>query len=164
MKILFFLLFSLSFTSVFAVGETSPELGSYEGYKENVKIFCKPTDSNLWVDRKDDNLIKIEEVPYSDISKREAGDAKYTAYLTSIKADSSKINFLSLGIGPQFLNKASFVYKETMSSIYSCAVMNAKVRIINNLLSNKKLQSTQSNMSTKLKGQLTRMRMDMSKK
>ena len=51
-----------------------------------------------------------------------------------------------------------------MSAIYACAVMNAKIRIIGNLLSNTKLQTGQSNFINGLKNQLTRTRKDIDKR
>lgn len=55
-------------------------------------------------------------------------------------------------MGPVFLEKASYVYKETMGTIYACAVMNAKIRIIDTLIT--KIPTSQSNIKEKLRNQL----------
>ena len=65
-------------------------------------------------------------------------------------------------MGPSFLEKASYVYKETMGAVYACAVMNAKVRIIDNLIT--KIPMTQSNIKQKLKNQVSSVRKTMDAK
>ncbi|MDD5377023.1 MAG: hypothetical protein PHH16_02790 [Candidatus Gracilibacteria bacterium] len=157
MKILSLILIFLSFGSVFAADGTVPEPMSYEGYQSNVDLFCKlegnvPNKGELWIDWQKESLIKREQVPYADITKN-IGDGNYKGYLKDIESDPSRIDALSLGTGPTFLEKASYVYKETMGTIYACAVMNAKIRIINDLVT--KIPSTQSNMKQKLKNQLS---------
>ncbi len=153
------LLATLSFEGVFAEDTIDlPDLMSYERYQQNVEAYCKPTQSNLWVDWEKDSLIKIEQVKYADISKS-TGDESYKNYLKTIKADSSFIDATALTNGPTFLEKASYVYRETMGAVYACAVMNAKVRIIDNLL--KKIPTTQSNIKQKLTNQLTYTRKSM---
>lgn len=145
------LLLILSCGSVFAASEP----GTYAFYQDSVDNFCKPSDSTLWKDWKQDNLITIDQVRYADITSKNSNDY-YKNYLVSIKQDPSGIDLAGLGIGPKFLEKASYVYKATMGSIYACAVMNAKVRITDNLLTN--IPTTQSNLKQKLKTQLSNLR------
>lgn len=149
--LLFIVIFSLSSASVFADAEP----GTYEFYTQSVDTFCKPASSDLWSKWKEESLIKNEQVKYADITKIEDGDREYKRYLAQIKTDPSKIDLIGLSLGPTFLEKASYVYKETMGRIYACAVMNAKVRIIGNML---KIPKTQSNITTKLTKQLALMR------
>ncbi|EKD29592.1 MAG: hypothetical protein ACD_78C00346G0005 [uncultured bacterium (gcode 4)] len=158
--ILSLLLFFLSFGSVFAADETAPvaDLMSYEGYKNNVEKYCKldktvPNRNQLWVDWEKESLIKKEQVIYADITKKEEGDREYKRHLGDIKADPSKIDTIEkFSLGPAFLEKASYTYKETMGAIYACAVMNAKVRIIGTLMT--KIPMTQSNTKERYQKQL----------
>ncbi|MDD2916387.1 MAG: hypothetical protein PHH70_00925 [Candidatus Gracilibacteria bacterium] len=152
MKILLSLmLFFLSIGSVFAASEP----GTYAFYLDSVDNFCKPTDSTLWADWKTNSLIKIEQVKYANITNKNS-DQDYKNYLKSLRKDESQVDLLGIGIGPKFLEKASYVYKETMGSVYACAVMNAKIRITDNLISN--IPTTQSNLKNKLQNQLSNLR------
>lgn len=155
MKILFILLcLILSLGRVFAEN-ANPAIGSYEFYTKSVEGFCKPTTPDLWSGWKENSLITIEQVKYADITKKEDGDKAYKDYLSKIKADPSKIWLLWLKPGPAFVEKASYVYKETMSRIYACAVLNAKIRITDTLLT---MPATQSNLKSSLQKQLSYMR------
>ncbi|MDP2103758.1 MAG: hypothetical protein Q8K26_02455, partial [Candidatus Gracilibacteria bacterium] len=117
--------------------EDMAPLGTYEFYKQSVENFCKPTDVHLWSDWKDESLISKETVEYADISKEKTGDTKYKEFLVKIKSDPSRIDMINLtNPAPNFLDKAGFVYKETMGTVYACAVLNAKVKIIKSLLDN----------------------------
>lgn len=152
MKILLSLLFILlSFGSVFAAEESAPT-GTYEFYTQSVDTFCKPTNPSLWSRWKEESLVKTEQVKYADIAKK-TGDEDYKQYLQKIKSDPSRISIIGLMPGPKFLEKASYVYKETMGTVYACAVMNAKIRIIKNLVT--KIPTAQSNMKQKLGKQLS---------
>jgi hypothetical protein len=131
------------------------QIGTYEFYKESVDNFCKPTDPALWSNWKDNSFLKQEQVFYADITKKDDGDKEYKRYLSAIKTDPSQIDSFQFSLKPAFLEKASYVYKETMGTIYACAVINTKIRIINNLLM---VPTTQSNLKKKLKGQLSYMR------
>lgn len=140
--ILFFLSFGRGFAQV--------SLIDYNGYTNNVTTFCaSPTQP--WAKWKDNSLITQAELFYTDIKNKGDGDEKYKTYLTNIHADPSRISIINIASSPTFLKKASYVYKETMGAIYSCAVMNAKVRIINNLLT--QIPSTQSNLKKRLSEQ-----------
>lgn len=155
MKTLLSILLSLlSIGSVFA----APEPGTYDFYLDSVDNFCKPTDPSLWKDWEKDSLIKIAQIRYADITSKNS-DEIYKNYLGTLKRDTSQISLLNIGVGPKFLEKASYVYKETMGSIYACAVMNAKVRITDNLITN--IPTTQSNLKQKLKNQLSNLRKKM---
>lgn len=160
------LLLLLSFGRVFAEDAELPDLMSYERYQENVQKYCKlegniPNKSSLWQDWKSDSLIKIEEVNYADITKKNSDEA-YKDYLKKIQADTMRLTTIGLSTGPVFLEKASYVYKETMGAIYACAVMNAKVRITDNLLT--KIPTKQSNLKERLTKQLSYTRKTMEQK
>lgn len=130
-----FLIFTFSIQGVFA--EDAAPLGTYEFYIQNRDNFCKPTDTHLWSDWQNDSLIKIDAVKYADISRPESGDTAYKDFLSKIKSDPSRIDMINLtNPAPNFLEKASFVYKETMGTVYACAVINAKLKIIKGLLNN----------------------------
>lgn len=130
-------------TSVFFIPGTFAEdapIGSYANYQENVTNYCQlkkegmPNRGDLWNGWKSDSLIKIDEVRYADITKK-TGDATYKQYLKNIKADPSRIDTIDLlAGGPGYLEKAQYVYAETMGTIYKCAVLNAKIKITNGLL------------------------------
>lgn len=100
MKTVFmFILFLFPFGRIFAADETAPELMSHEGYKNNVNAYCKlegdiPNKGQLWIDWKNDNLIKMEQVTYADIRNAADGDKVYKEYLGKIKADPSRIDIL----------------------------------------------------------------------
>ncbi|MDD5197952.1 MAG: hypothetical protein PHN60_03790 [Candidatus Gracilibacteria bacterium] len=153
------ILFLLSFAGVFAADEIPvADLMSYEGYKNNVEKYCKldktvPNRNQLWRDWEKESLIKKEQVIYADITKKEQGDTEYKRYLGEIKADPFRIDTIeNFSLGPTFLEKASYVYKETMGAVYACAVMNAKVRIIGTLMA--KIPMTQSNTKERYQKQL----------
>lgn len=167
MKILLpIILLFLSSGRVFAENAEIPDLISYERYQENVKMYCKlegniPNKSSLWKEWKSDSLIKMEQVNYADITKND-GDEEYKTYLEKIQADTFGFSAIGLSTGPTFLEKASYVYKETMGAIYACAVMNAKVRITNDLLT--KIPTKQSNLKQRLTKQLAYTRKTMEQK
>lgn len=144
------LLFSLSFVGVFAAEPVA--IGTYDFYLQNVDTFCKPTDANLWSKWKDNSFLMQEQILYADITKKDKGDVAYKAFLKAIKSDPSRIDTIWLSLKPVFLDKAAYVYRETMNTIYSCAVMNSKVRIFENLLT--KIPTVQSNLKQQLTTQL----------
>lgn len=152
------ILFFFSLGSVFAMEDIPTDLMNYKGYTNNVEIYCKldetvPNRTELWSEWKEGNFLKREEIKYADITKK-TGDEYYKNYLKDIHADPSRIGLMGLMPGPMFLEKASYVYKETLGAIYACAVMNAKMRIIENML---KIPTVQSNMKQKLQNQLNYM-------
>jgi|GEM_PF-1305919 len=129
------ILLGLSIQGVFA--EEMAPLGTYEFYAQSVENFCQAKDKNLWSDWQNGDLIKLDMVKYADISKQDGGDTKYKEFLSKIKSDPSRIDMINLTTpSPNFLEKAQFVYKETMGTVYACAVLNAKLKIIKNLLNN----------------------------
>lgn len=108
-----------------------------------------PNKENLWGNWKEESLIKIDQPPYADISNT-GSDSDYKKYLTEIKSSPSTIDVLgALNMGSSHLEKAAYVYRETMGSIYACVVMNAKVKIIKNLLT--QIPMNQSNIQKNLK-------------
>lgn len=150
MKIILpFLFLILSLGKVFAEG---PNLINYTGYKSNTTSFCASS-SQPWMNGKTQSLIKQTNLFYTDITNKDDSDQKYKDYLTKIHADPSRISIINIISGPTFLEKASYVYKETMGAIYACAVINAKIRIIDTLLV--KIPSTQSNLKERLTKQST---------
>lgn len=157
MKIIFILIFLLlSFGNVFAADTPNDPL--YAEYTDNANAFCSNI-SQPWSDWKKNNLLKIDRINYLSINTNCYEDPKkkdcfkyYKNYLDGIKADSSKILTIGSDTNPEFLEAASYVYKETMNNIYVCAVINTKIRIIDNLL--KKIPTTQSNTKKKYEQQL----------
>lgn len=144
------IIFSSLVQGVFAE-ETTP-LGTYEFYTQSVKNFCQTEDKNLWSDWQNESLIKINMVNYADISKKDSGDADYKKLLVNLKSDPSRIDMINLtNPTPNFLEKASFVYKETMGAVYACAVINTKLKIIKNLLD--RVPIVESNIKQGLKKQ-----------
>ena len=63
--------------------------------------------------------------------------------------------------GPDHLEKASYVYKEVMSTIYACAVLQAKVHIIENTI---KMDTRKSEITNSLTKQLERTKKSMAEK
>lgn len=133
--IISFLILTFSTQGVFA--EEMAPLGTYAFYTQSVENFCQTKDKNLWSDWQNESLIKINKVEYADIAKPESGDTAYKDFLSKIKSNPSRIDMINLtNPAPNFLEKAGFVYKEAMGTIYACAVINAKLKIIKNLLDN----------------------------
>lgn len=92
------ILLLLSLGRVFAEDAALPDLINYDGYQNNVKMYCKlegdiPNKSELWKDWESDSLIKMEQVNYADITK-DSGDETYKTYLEKIQADTSRITTL----------------------------------------------------------------------
>ena len=134
-------------------------IGSYTDYTNNVTNYCQlqaniPNKANLWNGWESDSLIKLKQVSYADITKQDIGDKAYIGYLSSIKSDPNRINSINLlSASPNFLDKASYVYAETMNTIYACAVLNAKIKIIKNILEN--IPTNQSNIKLEMQKQLS---------